>query len=312
MKNKAIKTTIVFALSLCCMFLFLTISKTHQVYASYYRYVNAKSLIVRKKASPKGKVMGSHKKGTKLKCYSKKGDWTRIQYGKSKYYVATRYLVSKKPVVAATTTTPSTTKTSTYIRYVTASSLTIRKQASTSAAKAGSYKRGTSITCYGNKSGWTTVKYSGSYCYVSSDYLSATKPSTTSAATASLSQATNTAAKGEEVVKYALKFKGLAYKWGGESLTTGVDCSGFTMKIYQHFGYSLPHSSTAQRYSGTAVSWANKQPGDLICYEVVNGVGHVGIYIDNNQVIHAGSTSTGVHVSTANYRAVNCVRRIVR
>lgn len=307
MKNRIIKTTITFALSLCCIFSFLTISKAHEVYASYYRYVNANSLIVRKTASSKGKVMGSYKKGTKLKCYSKKGDWTRIKYKNSKYYVATRYLATKKPAVA-TTTTDFSTKTSTYTRYVTASSLTIRKQASTSAAKAGSYKRGTSITCYGNKSGWTTVKYGGNYCYVSSDYLSATKPSTTS----SSSQTTSTAAKGEEVAKYALRFKGLAYKWGGESLTSGVDCSGFTMKIYEHFGYSLPHSSTAQRYSGTAVSWANKQPGDLICYEMINGVGHVGIYIGNNQVVHAGSTSTGVHVSAANYRAVNCVRRIVR
>ena len=300
MKNKTIKTTIAFVLSLCCMFSFLTISKTHEVYASYYRYVNANSLIVRKTASPKGKVMGSYKKGTRLKCYSRKGDWTR------------RYLATKKPAVAAATTT-SSTKTSTYTRYVTASSLTIRKQASTSAAKAGSYKRGTSITCYGNKSGWTTVKYSGSYCYVSSSYLSTTKPSTTTTSSStSSSQTASTAAKGEEVAKYALRFKGLAYKWGGESLTSGVDCSGFTMKIYEHFGYTLPHSSTAQRYSGTAVSWANKQPGDLICYEMINGIGHVGIYIGNNQVIHAGSTSTGVHVSTANYRAVNCVRRIVK
>ena len=113
MKNRIIKTTITFALSLCCIFSFLTISKAHEVYASYYRYVNANSLIVRKTASSKGKVMGSYKKGTKLKCYSKKGDWTRIKYGNSKYYVATRYLAAKKPAVA-TTTTAFSTKTSTY------------------------------------------------------------------------------------------------------------------------------------------------------------------------------------------------------
>ena len=100
MKNRIIKTTITFALSLCCIFSFLTISKAHEVYASYYRYVNANSLIVRKTASSKGKVMGSYKKGTKLKCYSKKGDWTRIKYENSKYYVATRYLATKKPAVA--------------------------------------------------------------------------------------------------------------------------------------------------------------------------------------------------------------------
>lgn len=287
-------------------------SHTQDVYASYSRYVTANNVVVRKKASNKGKIVGSYKKAAKVRCYKKKGSYTKIKYGRYYRYIATRYLSKKKPVVVTAQKAANIT-TETYTRYVTASSLTIRKQASTSAAKVGSYKRGTSITCYGNKSGWTTVKYSGSYCYVSSSYLSTTKPSTTTTSSStSSSQTASTAAKGEEVAKYALRFKGLAYKWGGESLTSGVDCSGFTMKIYEHFGYTLPHSSTAQRYSGTAVSWANKQPGDLICYEMINGIGHVGIYIGNNQVIHAGSTSTGVHVSTANYRAVNCVRRIVK
>ena len=280
MKNRIIKTTITFALSLCCIFSFLTISKVHEVYASYYRYVNANSLIVRKTASSKGKVMGSYKKGTKLKCYSKKGDWTRIKYENSKYYVATRYL--------ATTTTAFSTKTSTYTRYVTASSLTIRKQASTSAAKAGSYKRGTRITCYGNKSGWTTVKYSGNYCYVSSDYLSATKPSTTS----SSSQTTSTAAKGKEVAKYALRFKGLAYKWGGESLTSGVDCSGFTMYVYKKFGYTLSHSAIVQSKVGTYVAKEDLQAGDLVFFHSTYNAGsyvtHVGILVSPTQMYHAG------------------------
>lgn len=306
MKNKAIKITISCMLSICCMLSFSTISKMHNVYASYSRYVTASSLVVRKTASPKGKVMGSYKKGTKLTCYSKKGDWTRVKYGKSKYYVATRYLATKKPATT-TVSTSSSTKSNTYTRYVTASALTIRKKASTSAEKAGSYARGTSITCYGEKSGWTTVKYSGNYCYVSSQYLSGTKPSTTTSSATTSSKTT-----GEQVVSYAKQFIGNPYKWGGESLTNGVDCSGFTMKVYEHFGYKLPHSSTAQRYEGTAVSWEQKQPGDLICYDMINGVGHVGIYIGNNQVVHAGSASTGIHTSTANYRSVNCVRRIVR
>lgn len=185
-----------------------------------------------------------------------------------------------------------------YSRYVTASSLTIRKKATTSSAKVGSYKKRTAITCYGNKSGWTTVKYSGNYRYVSSSYLSSTKPSSVS--------------KGQQVANYAKQFIGNPYVWGGESLTNGVDCSGFTMQVYKHFGYSLPHSSTAQRYEGTAVSWDEKQPGDLICYQVVNGVGHVAIYIGDNQIIHAGSKDTGISVRNADYRAVWGVRRIVQ
>ena len=278
------------------MLTFLTISKTHKVYASYSRYVTSDSLNVRKTASGTGKIAGAYKQGTKVTCYGTSGSWTQVKYGSSKYYAATKYLATKKPAVSSTTATTG----STYTRYVTASSLTIRKKASATAAKAGTYTRGTSVKCYGNKSGWTTVKYNGNYCYVSSNYLSATKPST------------STASKGQQVANYALQFRGLAYKWGGESLTSGVDCSGFTMKVYQHFGYSLPHSSISQRSCGSSVSWSNKQAGDLICYNSINGIGHVGIYIGNNQVVHAGSSSTGVHVSAANYRSVNCVRRIVK
>ena len=61
-----------------------------------------------------------------------------------------------------------------------------------------------------------------------------------------------------------------------------------------------------------ATAIGRKQPGYLICYNAINGIGHVGIYIGNNRVIHAGSTATGIHTSVANYRSVNCVRRIVR
>lgn len=183
--------------------------------------------------------------------------------------------------------------------------MTIRKKASTRAAKAGFYKKGTQITCYGERSGWTTVRYSGVYCYVSSQYLSESKPEEDT-------WETYGTATGQSVVDYAMQFRGNPYVWGGESLTNGVDCSGFTMQVYKHFGYSLPHSSTAQRYEGTAVSWDEKQPGDLICYQVVNGVGHVAIYIGDNQIIHAGSKDTGINVRNADYRAVWGVRRIVQ
>lgn len=295
MRHKIKKIVISYILSICCILSFTIGSfKSHNVYASYSRYITARSLTVRKKASIKGKVAGYYKKGTKVTCYSKSGNWTKVKYGSHKYYVSTKYLSTKKPSTA--------TKSSTYIRYVTASSLTVRKKATTSSAKLGSYKKGTSITCYGNKSGWTTIKYSGKNAYVSSSYLSPTKPS----------KINSTVSKGRQVANYAKQFIGNPYKWGGESLTRGADCSGFTMKVYQHFGYHLPHSSISQRRYGKSVSWSSKQVGDLICYNAINGVGHVGIYIGNNQVVHAGSTATGIHTSTANYRSVNCVRRIVK
>ena len=270
----------------------------HDTYAAYTRYVTASSLNIRKKASSSAAVVGSYKKGTKVTCYGTSGSWTKVKYNGATRYVSTSYLSSKKP-------SSSSSSSSTYTRYVTASSLNIRKKASSSAAVVGSYKKGTKVTCYGTSGSWTKVKYNGATRYVSTSYLSSKKPSTSISTSSS-------SATGSSVAQYALQFVGNPYKWGGTSLTNGADCSGFTMSVYAHFGYSLPHSSTSQRSSGTAVSWSNKKAGDLICYEVQNGSGHVGIYIGDNQVVHAGSESTGIHISKADYRSVNCVRRIVK
>lgn len=260
---------------------------TEIVAASYSRYVTASSLNIRKKASMSGTKVGSYKKGTKVTCYGTSGSWTKVKYSGSYRYVATRYLSSNAPA---------------YTRYVTASTLNIRKKASTSGTKVGSYKKGTKVTCYGTSGSWTKVKYNGSYRYVYTKYLSSTAPSTKTTSTVT----------GSSVASYARQFIGNPYVWGGSSLTKGADCSGFTMAVYAHFGYSLPHNSISQRSYGTAVSWSNKQVGDLICYNTIGGVGHVGIYIGNNQVVHAGSSSTGIHISTANYRSVYGVRRIIK
>lgn len=270
------------------------LADSNKVLAASTKYVTASSLSIRKKPSTSSTKVGSYTKGTKVTCYGTSGGWTKVKYSGYYRYVCSQYLSSTKPA--------SGTSTSTYTRYVTASSLTIRKTASSSGTKVGSYKRGTKVTCYGTKGSWTKVKYSGSFRYVSTQYLSAIKPVSTSASVS----------KGTSVANYAKQFIGNPYKWGGTSLTKGADCSGFTMSVYAHFGYSLPHSSISQRNYGTKISWANKQPGDLICYNTINGVGHVGIYIGNNQVVHAGSEATGIHISKADYRSVNCVRRIVK
>lgn len=268
---------------------YLSSTKPKTTTSTYTRYVTANSLIIRKKASSTGAKVGSYSKGTKVTCYGTSGSWTKVKYSGAYRYVSTSYLSTTKP--------KTTVSSSTYTRYVTASSLVIRKKASSTGTKVGSYSKGTKVTCYGTSGEWTKVKYSGAYCYVSTSYLSTTKPST---------------ATGSSVASYALQFVGNPYKWGGTSLTKGADCSGFTMSVFAHFGYSLPHSAVSQRYCGTAVTWAGKKVGDLICYNSINGIAHVGIYIGNNQVVHAGDASTGIHISRADYRSVNCVRRIVK
>lgn len=111
---------------------------------------------------------------------------------------------------------------------------------------------------------------------------------------------------GIAVAKYAIQFIGNPYVWGGESLTEGVDCSGFVMKVYEHFGVELPHSSAAHRSVGYAVKGLeNALPGDLICYS-----GHVALYIGDGQIVHAASTKSGIKVSKADYRQILAIRRI--
>lgn len=114
------------------------------------------------------------------------------------------------------------------------------------------------------------------------------------------------------VVAYALQFVGNPYVYGGSSLTNGTDCSGFTMSVYAKFGYSLPHQSGSQSNCGTRVSLDSLLPGDLLFYSNGgSGIGHVALYIGNGQVVHASTPSTGIKISSANYRTPICAVRIV-
>lgn len=98
--------------------------------------------------------------------------------------------------------------------------------------------------------------------------------------------------KGENVINYANNFVGTSYISGGNDLTKGVDCSGFTKLVYEEFGISLPRTSYEQRQSGVQISSINEAiPGDLLCFK-----GHVGIYMGDNKMIHASSGSGQVRI----------------
>lgn len=112
--------------------------------------------------------------------------------------------------------------------------------------------------------------------------------------------------KGQEIANYACKFIGNPYVAGGTSLTNGADCSGFVMSVYKNFGISLPRSSYSQSTVGKGVSYSEARPGDVIYYG-----GHVGIYIGNGQIVHASTERTGIKITSATYRNIVTVRRIV-
>ena len=123
----------------------------------------------------------------------------------------------------------------------------------------------------------------------------------------SSSDSSSYSGSGSSVVDYATQFVGNPYVWGGTSLTNGADCSGFVQSVYANFGISLPRTSYEQQYAGTEVSYADAQPGDLICYG-----GHVAIYMGNGRIVHASNSVDGIKISdNAAYRTIVSVRRLV-
>ena len=105
----------------------------------------------------------------------------------------------------------------------------------------------------------------------------------------SSSSATVNTGSGNSIVEFATSLIGSRYVWGGTSPATGFDCSGFTQYVYSQFGISLPRTSYGQENSGTLVSAADAQPGDLVTWN-----GHSAIYVGNGMVVNAMDPSNGV------------------
>lgn len=116
----------------------------------------------------------------------------------------------------------------------------------------------------------------------------------------------NGSSDGKSIANYACQFIGNPYVSGGTSLTNGADCSGFIFRLYADYGRRVPRTSWQLRSAGTGVSYAEAQPGDIICYE-----GHVGMYIGGGMIVHASSAKTGIKVSNAQYRPILAVRRVM-
>ena len=107
---------------------------------------------------------------------------------------------------------------------------------------------------------------------------------------------------GQYLSDYAQQYIGNPYVWGGTSLETGADCSGFTLAVLGANGITVNGRTAAdQAQGGTQVSLNDAQAGDLIYYDDGNGIYHIAIYNGDGTVTHSSSSSTGVTVSDMNY-----------
>ncbi|WP_295585618.1 SH3 domain-containing C40 family peptidase [uncultured Oscillibacter sp.] len=207
--------------------------------------------------------------------------WYKVAYEGNIGYVSADYLLVDQDNVFET-----------YGR-VNSDGVNVRSGASTESSVLATVDTDTIVTVNGLVDGWydVTCKY-GTEGYIRSDFLDLTQSSSSSS--------------GSAIVDTAKQYLGVRYVYGGAS-PSGFDCSGFTMYVYQQYGYSLPHTATGQWQSGLGTKvWSigALQPGDLVFFNdpsrnAGKACSHAGIYIGNGQFIHSSSSSSGgVIIST--------------
>jgi len=247
--------------------------------------------------------------------------WAKITSGEVSGYVCTDYLIMGDEAVAIAEETA--------VLYATVNSkvnaLNVRVSPSTDAEVVTKVKAGERLVVTKevviNKEDpvsklWVEVKLDddeneNAVAYVSADYVTVSYE---------LTWATKYTPYGPDVsdlrvsiCDYAKKFIGTKYVWGGNSLTKGIDCSGFVKQVYAKFGYTTPRVSRDMAKTYKKISISELKPGDLIFYGKVktNYINHVGIYIGNGKVIHSSTNYKGVAISNMYfYSILKCCRII--
>ena len=107
-------------------------------------------------------------------------------------------------------------------------------------------------------------------------------------------------ANGQEIVDFAEQYLGYSYVYGGTSPETGFDCSGFTYFVMNSVGIDVARDIYSQEDAGEEVAFEDMQPGDLIIFtdSGMTGPGHTGIYIGDDEFIHAANPSKGVRTDS--------------
>ena len=119
-------------------------------------------------------------------------------------------------------------------------------------------------------------------------------------APASSRQSSSSGSRGDLIMN-AMSLIGLSYRFGGNSPTQGLDCSGFMQYIFKRsMGITLPRTSAEMATVGQQVDRANLKPGDMVFFGGGGRVSHVGMYIGNDRFIHAPRTGRDIEITSMN------------
>lgn len=225
-----------------------------------------------------GEIIGRFNAGDEISVHYRVGDWYKVSQEGFEGYVSKEYIKNSSEVD--------------FLSYLPTKKLTEVERMTVTQEEAQAVTVEADVVSNNNDS---TSSTSGSTSNNSNTSSNSSNSSNTNSSSSSSSSSL-----GQAVVDYAMQFLGNPYVYGGNSLTNGVDCSGFTSQVMKHFGVSLNRSSSAQyANNGYYVDSGDLQKGDLLFYGYSGSVSHVAIYIGGGQVIHANDERTGICISNA-------------
>lgn len=236
--------------------------------------------------------------------------WYKTSYNSKEGYVSSDYITlsSSNETTGSKTAEPTGTNGTTRsgVLNTDGASLNLRSGPGTGYSKLASIPANAVLTISAEENGWYKTSYNGKTGYVSADYITIVDSAV--AANSDLAA---------QVIAYAKQFMGRPYVYGASG-PNSFDCSGYTSYVYKHFGYSLNRSAAGQYSNGTPIDLSQIQPGDLILWRAYGSsktATHVGIYIGNDQYIHASSTGKCITINDMDYgtnsRYIVGVRRIL-
>ncbi len=267
---------------------------------SGYGKVTASTLNVRSGAGTSYSVVTKAYKGDKVELLESSNGWYKIKLSSGKVgWASSDYItkINNSNNDLSNNNSQSGTSISGYGK-VTASTLNVRSGAGTSYSVVTKAYKGDKVELLESLNGWYKIKLSsGKIGWASSDYITKIDNSNNNT-----ENETPSIDKAQAIVNLAMKQLGKPYVWGAEG-PNSFDCSGLIYYVYKNAaGISLPRTSIEQSRTGTTISMSNLKLGDLI-FSSTDGSGsvnHVGIYVGNNEMIHAPKAGDVVKKSKMN------------